>query len=151
MRLPFGAARSSALSITAALLLLFASGAVALPRPAVAQADSASTQKKVSIELTTDPSPAHKGPNTVRVKLTDEAGQPISGAEVTVTFFMPAMPEMGMAAIKTVIKGADKGGGIYEGKDDLSSGGLWQVTVTERQNGQVIASKKLTVKATGGM
>jgi Cu(I)/Ag(I) efflux system membrane fusion protein/cobalt-zinc-cadmium efflux system membrane fusion protein len=87
----------------------------------------------------------------VRVKLTDASGQPISAAEVTVTFFMPAMPSMNMAAMKTVIKGADKGGGMYEGKGDLASGGIWHVTITARQNGQVIATKKLTVKATGGM
>ena len=38
-----------------------------------------------------------------------------------------------------------------EGKGDLGSGGTWQVTVTAMQNGQAIASKQLTVNATGGM
>jgi hypothetical protein len=61
------------------------------------------------------------------------------------------MPSMGMAAMKTVVKGADKGGGMYEGKGDLASGGTWQVTITARQNGQVVATKKMTLKATGGM
>jgi Cu(I)/Ag(I) efflux system membrane fusion protein/cobalt-zinc-cadmium efflux system membrane fusion protein len=70
---------------------------------------------------------------------------------VTVTFFMPAMPSMNMDAMKTVIKGTDKGGGIYEGKGDLGSGGIWQVTITTQQNGKTIATKQLTVKATGGM
>jgi hypothetical protein len=40
---------------------------------------------------------------------------------------------------------------MYEGKGDLASGGLWHVTITARQNGQVIATKKLTVQAMGGM
>jgi hypothetical protein len=40
---------------------------------------------------------------------------------------------------------------MYEGKGDLGSGGTWQVTVTATQNGQVIASKHLTLNATGGM
>ena len=31
------------------------------------------------------------GSNTIQVKLTEQAGQPITGAEVTVTFFMPAI------------------------------------------------------------
>jgi nitrogen fixation protein FixH len=108
-------------------------------------------QKRVNIALTTDPSPAQKGSNSVRVKLTDQAGKPIAGAQVTVTLFMPAMPEMNMAAMKTVIKGADEGGGLYEGKGDLGSGGMWQVSIPVQQDGQTIATKKLTVKSTGGM
>jgi nitrogen fixation protein FixH len=119
--------------------------------PASEQNQSSGTQKQAKVELTTDPSPAQKGSNTVRVKLTDPAGKPITGAQVSVTFSMPAMPEMGMEAMKTVIKAADKGDGIYEGKGDLGSGGTWQVTVTARQDGKTIANKRLVVKATGGM
>jgi Cu(I)/Ag(I) efflux system membrane fusion protein/cobalt-zinc-cadmium efflux system membrane fusion protein len=85
------------------------------------------------------------------VKLTGQDGKPITGANVTVTFFMAAMPAMGMAAMKTVINATDKGGGMYEGKGDLSSGGTWQVTVIAQQNGQPIANKQLTLNATGGM
>jgi nitrogen fixation protein FixH len=118
----------------------------------LANAQNGASAPKIAVTLTTEPSAAQKGSNTVRVKLTDSAGQPITGAEVTVTFLMPAMPAMNMAAMKTVIKGANKGGGMYEGKSDLASGGLWHVTITTRQNGRVIATKKLTVKAAiGGM
>jgi Cu(I)/Ag(I) efflux system membrane fusion protein/cobalt-zinc-cadmium efflux system membrane fusion protein len=53
--------------------------------------------------------------------------------------------------MKTVINAVDKGGGIYEGKGDLGSGGTWQVTVGAQQNGQTIANKQLTLNATGGM
>ena len=70
---------------------------------------------------------------------------------VSVTFFMAAMPAMGMAAMKTVIDASDKGGGMYEGRGDLGSGGTWQVTIHAQQNGQTIANKQLTVNATGGM
>lgn len=108
-------------------------------------------QNKVDIALTTDPSPAQKGNNTFRVKLTDQTGQPIAGAEVTITCFMPGMPSMNMPAMKTVIKGADKGGGLYEGKGALGSGGVWQVTITARKSGKTIATRKLTVRVTGGM
>src|SRR5207253_10327782 len=47
---------------------------------------------QTNIELTTDPAPPRKGSNTIRVKLSEANGAPISGAEVSVTFFMPAMP-----------------------------------------------------------
>ena len=134
------------------LSFLFVTGVMNLSAVVAGAQDNPSViRTKTTITLTTEPSPAQKGTNRVQVKLTDPAGQPISGAEVTVTFSMPAMPSMNMAAMKTVIKGTDIGGGVYEGKGDLGSGGTWQVTVTARQNGQILASKKLTVKATGGM
>jgi hypothetical protein len=64
---------------------------------------------------------------------------------------MPAMQDMGMATMKTVVHASDKGGGRYEGNGDLGSGGTWQVTVTATQNEQVIVSKQLALNATGGM
>ena len=75
----------------------------------------------------------------------------MTGAQVTVTFFMAAMPAMGMAAMKTVVQTSDKGGGMYEGSGSLGSGGTWQVTITAVQNGQTIANKQFSVDATGGM
>ncbi len=130
-----------------------AAGAFTPPPPGAggAAAMNAPTQAQATVELTTDPNPPHKGSNTVRVKLTSQNGQPIPGAQVTVTFFMPAMAAMGMSAMKTVVNASDKGSGMYEGKGDLGSGGTWQVTVTAMQNGQAIATKHLTVNATGGM
>jgi hypothetical protein len=117
---------------------------------AIAQDKPSGAQATTKVVLTTVPWPAQKGANTVRVKLTDPVGKPIVGADVEVTFFMAAMPEMNMAEMKTVIKGTDKGAGMYEGKGDLGSTGMWQVTVTAKQHGQIIATKKLTVKAEGG-
>ena len=130
-----------------------AAGAFVPPPPGAGQAASmnAPPQQQANVEVTTDPDPPHKGSNTVRVKLTVPDGQPIAGANVTVTFFMAAMPAMGMASMKTVINASDKGGGMYEGKGDLGSGGTWQVTVRAQQNGQTIANKQLTLNATGGM
>ncbi len=123
------------------------------PPPGAGQAASmnAPAQQQANVELTTDPNPPHKGSNIVRVKLTGKDGKPIAGANVTVTFYMAAMPAMGMAAMKTVINASDKGGGMYEGKGDLGSGGTWQVTIRAQQNRQTIANKQLTLNATGGM
>jgi Cu(I)/Ag(I) efflux system membrane fusion protein/cobalt-zinc-cadmium efflux system membrane fusion protein len=106
---------------------------------------------QASIELSTDPVPPRKGGNTIRVKLADASGAPISGAEVSVTFFMPAMPAMGMAAMRTPVTLSDKGNGLYEGSAKLDSGGTWQVTVVGKKNGQTVATKQLSVNATGGM
>jgi Cu(I)/Ag(I) efflux system membrane fusion protein/cobalt-zinc-cadmium efflux system membrane fusion protein len=68
---------------------------------------------------------------------------------VTVTYFMAAMPAMGMAAMRTVATLNDKGGGIYEGPGQVQMGGTWQVTVVASKNGQTIAQKQLDVDAEG--
>jgi len=130
-----------------------AAGAFVPPPPGAGQAAAmnAPAQQQANVELTTDPDPPHKGSNTVRVKITGQDGKPIAGANVTVTFFMAAMPAMGMASMKTVVNASDKSGGMYEGKGDLGSGGTWQVTIRAQQNGQTIANKQLTLNATGGM
>ncbi len=106
---------------------------------------------QAAVELTTDPNPAQRGNNVLRVKVTDANGTPVAGAEVTVKFYMPAMAAMGMAAMHMTTKLGDKGNGMYEGSGKLDSGGTWQVTVTVQKGGQTIAVKQLRVNATGGM
>jgi Cu(I)/Ag(I) efflux system membrane fusion protein/cobalt-zinc-cadmium efflux system membrane fusion protein len=130
-----------------------AAGAFMPPPPGAGAAASmnAPAQAQANAELTTDPTPPRKGSNTVRVRLTSQDGKAITGAQVTVTFYMAAMPAMGMAAMKTVVNATDKGGGMYEGSGDIGSGGTWQVSITAALNGQTIASKSLMVNATGGM
>jgi len=61
------------------------------------------------------------------------------------------MPAMGMAAMRVSTSLDGRGAGLYEGSVQLPSGGTWQVTVVAREGGQVIASKQLSVDATGGM
>ncbi|MCU1254291.1 MAG: efflux transporter, family, subunit [Candidatus Angelobacter sp.] len=131
-----------------------AAGAFAPPPPGAGAAAAMNRPEgapQANIELTTDPSPPKKGSNVFRVKLTGANGSPIAGAQVSVTFFMPAMPAMGMSAMKTNADLSNKGNGLYEGKGELGSGGTWQVSIVARQNGTVIASKQLSVNATGGM
>src|SRR5216684_2106410 len=122
-----------------------------VPPPPGAGAASVMNAPQASAELTSEPSPPRKGSNVFRVKLADSSGAPISGADVSVTFFMPAMPQMGMAAMRTPVALGEKGKGIYEGSGELGSGGTWQTTILAKKNGQAIASKQLSVNATGGM
>lgn len=122
-----------------------------VPPPPGAGSAGAMNAPQESIVLTTEPTPPRRGSNTIRVRLSDSNGAPISGAEVSVTFLMPAMPAMGMAAMRTPVSLTDKGNGIYEGVGQLDSGGTWQVTIVAKKNGQVVASKQLSVNATGGM
>jgi RND family efflux transporter MFP subunit len=114
-------------------------------------AANAPAAAQANIGFTTDPNPPQKGSNVFRVKLTSADGAPITGAEVTATFYMAGMPAMGMAAMTTTTKLVDKGNGMYEGSGSLGSGGTWQATISAQKNGRTVATKQLRVNATGGM
>jgi RND family efflux transporter MFP subunit len=120
-----------------------------LPQPAAGASGASATQ--VQIDLSTQPSPPRKGANTVLVKLTATDGKPVMGAQVSVTFAIPAMPAMGMAAQHAAATLTDKGNGDYEGSVQLQSGGTWTTTVTVQRGGKAIGTKQLSVDATGGM
>ena len=127
-----------------------AAGSYTPPAPGAGQ-QAPQPQPTVAIDFTTDPNPAHKGSNTFHVKLTGAGGQPMARAQVAVTFFMAAMPAMGMGAMNTTTQLIQKSPGLYDGVGVLESGGTWQVTVTVKQNGQTIGTKQLRVNAEGGM
>jgi Cu(I)/Ag(I) efflux system membrane fusion protein/cobalt-zinc-cadmium efflux system membrane fusion protein len=127
-----------------------ASGASMQDMPAATPSQSAAPAPSSDIEFVTHPDPPQMGSNQIRVNLAGK-GAPVSGAEVAVTFFMPAMPQMGMAAMSANAKLSESGPGLYTGSADLSMGGTWQVTITAKLHGQLIATKKLSVNAKGGM
>ena len=130
-----------------------AAEAFAPPPPGAGMAasmnDAVNTQ--VHLELTTEPNPPRRGKNVFRVRLTNAQGSPIDGAQVSATFFMPAMPAMGMSAMKTSPELTAKGGGVYEGSGELGSAGTWQVTLTATQNGRVIGTRHFSMNAEGGL
>ena len=129
-----------------------AMGSFAPPPPGAGAASAMNApQTQVSLDYSSNPATPKSGTNTFRVKLTGPDGKPVTGAQVTVTFFMPAMPAMGMAAMRTVATLTEKGGGIYEGPGQVQMGGSWQVTVLATKNGQTIAQKQFNVTAEGGM
>jgi Cu(I)/Ag(I) efflux system membrane fusion protein/cobalt-zinc-cadmium efflux system membrane fusion protein len=121
------------------------------PPPSGAGTAASMNAPKATVELTSVPNPPHKGSNVFRVVLADANGAPVSAAQVSVTFFMAAMPAMGMPEMRTAFTLSDKGNGLYEGPGQLASGGTWQVTIVAQRNGQSIATKQMSVSATGGM
>jgi len=126
-------------------------GSFAPPPPGAGAAASMNAPSQpVTMDFRSEPSPPGKGSNVLRVKLRSAEGKPITGAQVNVTFYMAAMPAMGMAAIRKQVTLGDKGDGSYAGTLELPSGGSYQVTVTAQHAGQTIATKQLSVNATGG-
>jgi RND family efflux transporter MFP subunit len=126
-------------------------GSFAPPPPGVGAAAAMNATQGATLEYSSNPSPPRKGSNTFRIKLTGADGAAITGAQVTVTFFMPAMPAMGMTAMRSVTTLSEKGGGIYEGPGEVQTGGTWQVTVLATKAGQTIAQKQVSVAVEGGM
>jgi RND family efflux transporter MFP subunit len=120
------------------------------PHAAEATQNGSPAQEKIDVAFSTSPATPRKGGNTVRVKLASADGKPVTGLQVQVTFFMPAMPAMGMAAEHASAALVDKGNGTYEAPLELPSGGTFQVTVTVRRGGQTVATRQLSAEATGG-
>jgi RND family efflux transporter MFP subunit len=121
-----------------------------LPPPTPSAAASPATQS-ADIDFGTEPTPPRKGNNTVRVRLSGPDGKPLTGATVTATFSMPAMPAMGMGAMHVAATLAEQSPGLYSGPLQLGSGGTWQVTIAVVRGGQTVAAKQFSVDATGGM
>jgi hypothetical protein len=92
-----------------------------------------------------------RGHNKAIVTLRDSKGAPISGAQVSLSFYMAAMPAMGMAAMRAQGTAIDQGNGKYVADIELPSGGTWSLTITASKGGHPIASKQMDVSASGSM
>jgi Cu(I)/Ag(I) efflux system membrane fusion protein/cobalt-zinc-cadmium efflux system membrane fusion protein len=130
-----------------------AAGTFVPPPPGVSAAASqpGTSMPAAAVEMKTDPDPPARGRDRVRVTLRDASGKPITGANVSVTFYMAAMPAMGMAAMRAQATATDQGNGVYASDIDLQSGGTWQVTIVAAKDGQTIATKQFNVTASGPM
>jgi Cu(I)/Ag(I) efflux system membrane fusion protein/cobalt-zinc-cadmium efflux system membrane fusion protein len=99
------------------------------------------------ITFRTVPDPAKTGDNELEATVKDAGGKPIDDAEVTVQFFMPAMPTMNMPAMRSEAKLTPAGGGIYRGSGQVMMAGRWDATVTVVRGGQRLGTKQLPVVA----
>ncbi|MGH7934294.1 MAG: efflux RND transporter periplasmic adaptor subunit [Candidatus Binataceae bacterium] len=103
-----------------------------------------------TIEITTKPSPPHKGSNQVLITVHDSSGTSVTDANVSVVFFMSAMPAMGMSAMR-VEANAKPENGTYAATVNLQGGGTWNVTVIATRAGKQIATRHLSMSVPGGM
>jgi Cu(I)/Ag(I) efflux system membrane fusion protein/cobalt-zinc-cadmium efflux system membrane fusion protein len=131
-----------------------AAGAFVPPPPGVganAAPGAAEPIPQASIDFSSDPKPMVRGHNKAIVTMHDSKGAPISGAQVTVSFYMAAMPAMGMAAMRAQGAADDQGDGTYTASIELPSGGTWSLTITASKAGRPIATKQMDVSASGSM
>jgi Cu(I)/Ag(I) efflux system membrane fusion protein/cobalt-zinc-cadmium efflux system membrane fusion protein len=131
-----------------------AAGAFVPPPPGVGANAAGQTIEPVtqaSIEFSSEPNPLVRGHNEVIVTVRNSKGAPISGAQVTVSFYMAAMPAMGMAAMHAQGMAKDQESGAYVTNIELPSGGTWSLTITASKEGHSIATKQVDVSASGSM
>ena len=77
----------------------------------------------------------------------DPTGKPVDGADVSIQFFMAAMPTMNMPAMRNEVKLSPAGGGLYRGTGQVMMAGRWDATVTVTRGGQRLGTKPLPVVA----
>jgi hypothetical protein len=117
-----------------------ASGSVTLQPPDV-EADV------LVIDYRGKPDPPQEGNNEVQVTVRQANGEQLADADVTVTYYMPAMASMNMPEMRDVVSLTPKGRGVYRANAYLSMGGSWLVTVSVSQAGRLVGKKELTVIA----
>lgn len=130
-----------------------ASGTFVPPPPGVSAAAGhpETAGPAATMDMTTTPNPAARGKNKVVVTLKDGTGKPVAGAQVSITFYMAAMPSMGMAAMRAQANAVDNGDSTYSAEIDLESGGTWQVTIAAAREGKPLANKQFNVSVSGPM
>jgi hypothetical protein len=120
----------SARAVWFVLLFLLAGGL------AVCEAGDYRARKSVdglTFEIAINRNPPVLGKNEVRIDIRDPQGQPLSGAEVTVNYYMPPMPRMPPMNY-TVTAAPD--GAAYRAVMDLIMSGPWNIIVRANTAGK---------------
>jgi RND family efflux transporter MFP subunit len=98
----------------------------------------------LDITFRPQPDPLRTGDATFEVSVKDAAGRPVADADVSVTFFMAAMPTMNMPAMRNEAKLQHVGGGVYRGPGQVLMAGRWDVTVIVSRGGQRLGSREFS-------
>jgi hypothetical protein len=135
-----GNLRSTCNRVVSSTLVVMAMSILAAPAAAQTKA------KGLDIMLM-QPKDVKTGANEFEVMVKGADGKPVSGADVSVLFVMPAMPAMKMAEMRSEVKLKSSGPGMYMGSGNVMMAGKWDVTVSVKQGGKETGQKKLTLTA----
>ena len=108
---------------------------------------SAALTQQLDMTFHSVPDPPKVGENQFEIMVKDPAGKPVDGADVSIQFFMAAMPTMNMPAMRNEVKLNSAGGGTYRGSGEIMMAGRWDATVTVSRGGQRIGIKQTTIVA----
>jgi RND family efflux transporter MFP subunit len=115
--------------------------------PPAAGADAAANRERLSITFRSQPDPPRSGENQFEAVVKTADGTPVTDAQVTVVFFMAAMPTMNMPAMRNEARLAHAANGVYRGTGQVMMAGRWDVTVNVLRDGQRIGSQQVSVVA----
>ena len=101
-------------------------------------------RERLDILFRLQPDPPQTGDNVFEVTVKDPSGQPVADADVSIIFYMAAMPSMNMPAMRNEAKLPPAGGGVYRGPGQVTMAGRWDVTINVTRGGQRLGSKQLT-------
>jgi membrane fusion protein, copper/silver efflux system len=104
-------------------------------------------EKKVgdlTLTLSTQPEKTKAGENTLRLRVTDKSGKPVTDAQV---LFQYTMNMSGMVLSKAEAKHSKDG--IFETKANFGMAGEWEITIIVRRAGQKELQEKFKVTAVG--
>jgi len=135
---------SIAMALTATLALFTA--ACGGGQPSSESTEPAAPGQNAEVTFRSEPDPPRMGDNTLEVMVMS-GGQPVTDADVTVEFFMPAMPAMNMAEMRNTVPLKHEGGGMYRGAGNVMMAGNWDVTVMAMRGGQEIGRRLVAVTA----
>jgi len=114
------------------------------PAPQMAEVG---TGEQLDITFRSTPDPPRTGESSFEVTVRDAEGEPVTDADVSVTFFMAAMPSMNMPATRTQFRLPAVGDGVYRGPGEVMMGGRWDVTVDVSRDGERLGSQQFAVVA----
>lgn len=99
----------------------------------------------LTLSLTTVPGKPKAGDVLLRLNVTDQAGKPVTNAQV---FFVYTMPMPGMTDSKATARHTKEG--LYEGTVRFGMGGTWVVTVNVTIPGRPPIAEKFQFSVAGG-
>jgi Cu(I)/Ag(I) efflux system membrane fusion protein/cobalt-zinc-cadmium efflux system membrane fusion protein len=130
-----------------AIAALLVAVALASSSASAAQQPSASKKPGLDIMLMSKPTPPKMGENSFEVMVKGPDGKPITDADVTVQFFMAAMPAMKMPEMKNTVTLKHQKDGTYVGTGQVMMAGKWDATVMVKRAGKELGSKKFPITA----
>ncbi|MDQ3562983.1 MAG: FixH family protein [Pseudomonadota bacterium] len=114
---------------------------------APAAAPGGGERERLDILFRSQPDPPQTGDNVFEVTVKDPSGQPVADADVSIIFYMAAMPSMNMPAMRNEATLPPAGGGVYRGPGQVMMAGRWNVTINVTRAGRRLGSKQLTAVA----
>lgn len=101
-----------------------------------------------TLTATLRPDPPSQSGGSLLIEVANDAGDAVTGADLSVGYFMPAMGTM--AEMKSDLEVEEKADGVYVADLDLPMGGSWRIDVAvDAPPGRATAAYGLTVGAKG--